>query len=270
MAGKRQALWKTGPRHVAARQAAARLAAVLLVTSLLVATLMAGCRSLGLDPAATPSPAPTLTPIFVRYTPALRPLETALQTCAGRMPEIALFTEEQPASHLPGVPEPGAVHLRLGEPAGPIAYAAVLGEIQAAVILHPDNPLSELSAAEVAALFTRPEAGWESIGGPDAPVHLYILPEGDEIRELVDATLLEGAEISPLAGIAADPEHMLQRVAEDPNAIGYLPENWLTDTVKALPIEDTGSAELRLPILALAPEEPEGLTASLLSCLQSQ
>lgn len=255
LANNRQSIWKTG---------------AWLATALLAITLLAGCQSLGLGPAETPSPAPTLAPIFVRYTPALRPLETALQTCAGRIPEMALFSEELPAGHLPGIPKPGAIHLRLGEPTEPIAYAAVLGEIQAAFIVHPDNPLPSLSDEEVAALFIGPEAGWESVGGPDAPVHPYIFPAGDEIRELVDASLLEGAEISPLAGIAASPEHMLQLVAEDPNAIGYLPGNWLTEEVKTLPIENTGSAGLRLPVLALTPREPEGLTASLLSCLQSQ
>ena len=42
-----------------------------------------------------------------------------------------------------------------------------------AVILHPGNPLRELSTAQLAKIFSGEIRDWEQLGGPSGPIHLY-------------------------------------------------------------------------------------------------
>jgi hypothetical protein len=60
---------------------------------------------------------------------------------------------------------------------------------------------------------------------------------------------------------------MIEAVAKDRGAIGYVPEAWVGDSVRVLEIELP--AEMHLPVLALAEQEPQGALRGWLSCLQS-
>ena len=65
-------------------------------------------------------------------------------------------------------------------------------------------------------------------------------------------------------------EAMLEAVANDPQAIGFLPTRWLNQSVKPIEILDFQNNDLLLPILAVTKSEPTGLTRDWLLCLQEQ
>lgn len=214
---------------------------------------------------ATPDPTPQ--PIIIAITPGLQPLREALHRCAVANPKIGLLVNEIPATAFTEVKADLAI--RLGAPAEGMPYAAPLAWEQIAVIVHPDNPVKSLDGEILRGLFTGQIRNWEAVGGMDQEVQIWAYLSGDEIRQVFEAGLFEGEPISSLALLAPDPAFMLEAIAADPAAIGYLPGAWMNGEVRALNLSKELSNSLRAPVLALAPAEPEGAGREFLLCLQT-
>jgi phosphate transport system substrate-binding protein len=96
-----------------------------------------------------------------------------------------------------------------------------IGSYSVAVILNSGNPLATLTRDQVSDLFTGKIQNWKDIGGPDAPVHLYI-------RDPVSGTYLGFQELAmDRKNYAQHPktftsyDDIVQAVAHDPSGIGY-------------------------------------------------
>lgn len=238
---------------------------VIILSSL--ALLLVGCQ------AAAPLPDPTEFPqaVVMQYTPGVRILTPVLVACAAEDPDLALFLEEtpKPALDLDPLPDrPLRLGLALGEPPEQ-SYAATLSDVQIAVITHPSNPVHRLSAAELQALFSGQIQNWIELGGSDQAVTPWALTPADESRQLFENVILSESKISGQTRLAADPAWMLAEVSVDPGAVGYLPAAWLNEGVQAAGLEPALAEGLRLPLLGLAANEPQGAARRLLICLQS-
>jgi DNA-binding transcriptional LysR family regulator len=223
----------------------------------------------------TPTPAPVSAEypeaVVVQHTPALRIAVPVLQACAAEAPDLALFLEEVPrtaidlTSEVEGLTRLGLV---LGEPAEG-EFAVALGEAQIVLIVHPSNPVQNLSADELQNLFSGVVQNWSQIGGLDQAVIPWVLTPADESRQLFDKTILGELNLASQARLAADPIWMLAEVSADPGAIGYLPAAWLDDTVRPVDLQAALGDELRLPLMALAVTRPQGQALNLMICLQN-
>jgi phosphate transport system substrate-binding protein len=97
----------------------------------------------------------------------------------------------------------------------------VIGSYGVAVIVHKDNPVSNLTHEQVRDIFTGAIGNWKQVGGPDAPIHVFI-------RDPVSGTYLGFQELAmdrrPYVASARQwksyPE-IVEAVKADPNAIGY-------------------------------------------------
>lgn len=224
---------------------------------LLAFILVSGCS------APPPQPtAPTLTPLRIAITPALRSLYQPIQTCAMLQPDTALLVDTTPAQAL----DLSLVDLafRLGEPSQTVEFSAPLAWEDLVVILHPENSIRSLGQEELLALFEGRVLNWDQIGGTSMEAQVWAALEGSEPRQLFDRYVLSNRNLSPDAKLAPSPEAMLQAVAADPAAIGYLPRAAATSEVRTI---DLGVSQ---PILALAAEEPKGTALTLLVCLQGE
>lgn len=252
-----------------------------------LAALAACAPAGGGEPTPTLTPLPTPAPLNVYTTPALRPLVERLNACALETQGAALFLEERPASALPSLvgadrfetpgaggatrtaPGPAAVVLlRLGEGPGEVPFAVSLGEERVQVIVHPENPVSSLDEDQLRGLFSGETGSWEAAGGPDLPVQPWVYPAGEEIQALFEEKVLAGAPVVSTAGLAPTPEQMLEAVAGDPGAVGFIPGSWLEDGVEPVSLPDSLQDSLQLPILAQVAAEPQGAAREFLSCLQ--
>jgi phosphate transport system substrate-binding protein len=97
-----------------------------------------------------------------------------------------------------------------------------VGYYGVAVIVHADNPLKNLSDRQVRDLFTGKTDNWKEIGGPDAPVNLYIRdPESGThmgFRELA----MSKRPYARQARMFGAYTEMAEAVAADPNGLGYV------------------------------------------------
>lgn len=224
-------------------------------STILIFGLLAACNPL---PEVTARPIPET--INIAITPALRPLSTALQACSSAPGKMNLNVVETPAGSL----NLQAVDLafRIGQPDNLPEFVVPVAWEEIVLAIHPSNSVSTLSNEQLQALFAGRIENWVELTGRREPVQIWIALEGDETRRAFDSHTLADGLIAPIAKLAPNPIAMLEAVSENPGALGYLPLAWVTDDVK------THGLGIRLPVLALAIEPPQGAALSLLSCLQ--
>ncbi|HSY17453.1 MAG TPA: phosphate ABC transporter substrate-binding protein [Candidatus Acidoferrales bacterium] len=98
----------------------------------------------------------------------------------------------------------------------------ILGTYTVSILVNAANPVSNLSSNQVQGLFTGKIQNWKEVGGPDAPVHLYL-------RDPVSGTYLGFKELAMGYQDYGDQHVQLftsylgiaDALAKDPNGIGY-------------------------------------------------
>lgn len=134
-----------------------------------------------------------------------------------------------------------------------------------AVVVHPDNPVRELTTEELAGLFTGEIANWRELGGPDAPVAAYGREAGSGTRSAFEEAVgvTDRCQYTNIYGSTGD---VIGNVAGNPNAIGYASLASLGEGVAAVSIDGAacteeavrnGTYQLQRPFLFVIREEAE-------------
>ena len=90
-----------------------------------------------------------------------------------------------------------------------------------AIIVHAENPIAELTAAQIADIYTGKTTTWSALGGPDMKIDVTSRAEGrSELELFLEHFKLKSDQIKADA-ITGETEHAIKAVAGDPNAIGY-------------------------------------------------
>lgn len=90
-----------------------------------------------------------------------------------------------------------------------------------ALVVHAGNPVTELSTAQIAEIFTGAVTNWKDLGGPDAPIAPYGREAGSGTRSAFE-------ELTGTAGRCAyrneygSTGDVIGNVSANPNAIGYV------------------------------------------------
>lgn len=132
-----------------------------------------------------------------------------------------------------------------------------------AIILHPHNPLNQLSTEQLARLFSGEIKTWEELGSTGGAVHLYARDNQsgtyDTFRELVLSR--RGKTLSPAAKRFESSEQLSDAVSHDPQGIGFIGLPYVRQA-KAVAIVD-GESQPMLPLNSLIATEDYPLTRRL-------
>jgi phosphate transport system substrate-binding protein len=90
-----------------------------------------------------------------------------------------------------------------------------------AVYVHADNPLKELSLAQLSDLFTGKITNWKDVGGADLPVVLYSRENSSGTYEFFKEHVLSKQDFAASAQTMPGTAAVLQAVAKDKSGIGY-------------------------------------------------
>jgi phosphate transport system substrate-binding protein len=92
------------------------------------------------------------------------------------------------------------------------------------VVTNPANPISTLSAAQVAAIFTGKVRDWSQVSGAKATgtINVYSRTSVAGVLTTFQNTLLSGAKVSSVATQEASEGLMQNAVKKDPGGIGFL------------------------------------------------
>jgi phosphate transport system substrate-binding protein len=129
------------------------------------------------------------------------------------------------------------------------------------VVVNPSNPVSELTIAQLSAIFTNQITNWSEVGGNDAPIvalsrdtnsgtHVFFKEHVVQMKGLPseDKTLEYGTKVLFLPST----KEGVDEVAKNPNAIFYPGLGYVTDEVKPLAIKKTADTPGVLPSVATA------------------
>lgn len=228
-----------------------------------LALFLTACRPVSVSP----TPTPILQSLQLVYSPDSRPAFTAIEQCAGLQPELALLSDELPTTLMES--SGAEIWIRLGTPENWGGYAARLADERIALIVNPKNQTPQLGPEEIRSIFSGQIQSWDQIDGPNGSIQVWVLPPFDEAGLIIDQNLLASKPVSDQAYLATSPQMMLQAIADDPGAIGYLPLAWIDTTVKQIPLPAEFRSRMAAPLLALSKSEPEGQMRDFLACLQN-
>ncbi|MCS7060490.1 MAG: substrate-binding domain-containing protein [Anaerolineae bacterium] len=141
-----------------------------------------------------------------------------------------------------------------------------------AVIVNPANPLNGLSTQQLRDLYAGAYSRWDELGATSiGDIQLAVRESDDGTRILFDRLVMGNTRLSLNAVVLPSVEIMMNFVAYQPGAIGYVPSTRITETVsppvKTLSIDGqfptfdalTGGAyPLARPLYLIASSEPQG------------
>lgn len=231
---------------------------------LLGCLVLAACQP-GLQ-ATLPVQEPTLWE--VAYPSALGWLEPAMNGCTLLQPGYGLVVSQKAYNSL--TPGEADITLAWGQPDAWPGSTFILGYDELAVIVNPQNPQQSFSPVQLRQIFNGEVKSWGEIasGNPDENrIEVWTYPAGNEIRSFF-SSIIGGPPQNPEALLAPHPTAMLQAVAGNPNSIGYVPKQWLSQDVKSIPVDGLEGASITQPVVANTAGEPDEDLKTWLFCLQ--
>jgi phosphate binding protein len=144
-----------------------------------------------------------------------------------------------------------ADELAFAEKLGVQLYEIYAGYDGIAVIVHPDNPIRELDMEALGKIFAERVTNWKELGGADAPIHALGRPaySGTNafFKERVVGTLGPDVAFGPHVKVIEKTDDIVDAVARDPGAIGYVGLGHVRTGVRALSLKPQGSAVAVVP-----------------------
>ena len=111
-----------------------------------------------------------------------------------------------------------------------------------AIIVNPENPVSDLTLEQIAAVYTGEITNWKDLGGSDAEIVLIGREAGSGTRDGFES--ITGTKDScQYRQELTSTGDVIATVASNPNAIGYASLAALKDTVKALSVDGVAPSE---------------------------
>jgi phosphate transport system substrate-binding protein len=239
-------------------------------TLVILSLALAGCR--GASPAISPTPeafslrlladdgsAPVLRELINRYRPDNALIGWEIQT-GGPAQLLALL--EQAAA-------PFAImtyEQSLAEAAERDGlWLTPVGQRGVAVIVHPDNPVQNLTLAQLQAVFAGRIDNWSALGGEDIPLTVVAPYEASADSALMQQLVLGNSRLTRTARLAATGRGMIDMVSAEVGAVGFISTAYLAETVRAVAVEGVlptpaalsdGQYPIRAPVVFVGPSEP--------------
>ena len=146
------------------------------------------------------------------------------------------------------------------------------------LIVNPKNSINNLSLTQIREIYAGTITRWNQLGGSNAKINLITREEGSGTRSAFTELVMGKTEITPKAIVQDSNGSVMQLVAGDPNAIGFISLGLVNDRVKALDLdgaEATGeniannTYTLARPFLFVTCDKPAGLAKSFIDFVLS-
>jgi len=89
-------------------------------------------------------------------------------------------------------------------------------------VVHPSNPLRNLSLQQLTDIYRGYEVKWSGLGGPAAPISTVCRDWDSGTRTTWRDLALDGTPARSCGSVAPSNRAVLEKVRSDPNAIGYV------------------------------------------------
>jgi len=103
-----------------------------------------------------------------------------------------------------------------------------------AVIVHPQNPVNDISIEQLRGIFSGEIRSWARLGWVDKPIYFVNREDGSGTRDAFETLVMQGQEISDEALVQDSNGSVREIIANNPQAIGYISFGIVNHQVKAL------------------------------------
>jgi len=108
----------------------------------------------------------------------------------------------------------------------------------AVIIVHPDNPLENLTLLELQRLFSGLIDNWRDVQSSAMTVQPVVRESDSGLRAIFETRVMPDSRITPNARVLPNGPAVVDFVAQNPNAIGYVSATMVDARVKVLSVED--------------------------------
>lgn len=117
----------------------------------------------------------------------------------------------------------------------PVAHVVAVDGI--AIIVHPSNPVSNLTVSQVRDIYTGKITNWKQIGGPNVQIVMISRDTNSGTYESFETLVMNKEKLNENVEYVGSNGAVRQRVQSTPAAIGYVGLGFVDKTVKALKID---------------------------------
>ena len=146
-----------------------------------------------------------------------------------------------------------------------------------AVVIHPANPVANLTLAQIRDVFNGGIQNWKELGGKDAPITVVSREAGSGTRSSFEQ-IVGNVKLAASALVQDSNGSIRETVAGDPRAIGYLSHGLVNAKIKALTVDGmactvetaaNGKYPLVRPVFLLTKGAPQGKTRAFIDFVLS-
>ncbi len=103
-------------------------------------------------------------------------------------------------------------------------------------VVHPKNPVKDLSVEQLKGIYTGKIKNWKEVGGPDKPIAVFSRDTSSGTYETWQEKILGKDRVAPSALLQASNGAVVQGISKNELAIGYIGFGYVNDSVKVLSI----------------------------------
>lgn len=116
----------------------------------------------------------------------------------------------------------------------PVAHVVALDGLP--ILVHPRNPVANLTLEQIRKIYTGEITNWKDVGGPDMEIVVITRDTNSGTYETFEKMVMNKQKISDKAEYVGSNGAIRQRVQSTPSAIGYAGLGFVDKTVKALTV----------------------------------
>lgn len=136
-----------------------------------------------------------------------------------------------------GVVEVGMCSRQLKKDEATLFHQFEIARDGLAVVVHPSNPVTDLTRAQVRDMFAGEITNWKQVGGDDRPIRLISREEGSGTREAFQKLVMGEKRVSRRALTQESNGAVKELVKHDRCAVGYMSLGLVCSELKAVRID---------------------------------
>ncbi len=139
-----------------------------------------------------------------------------------------------------------------------------VGAAKVAFVVHPSNPIKELTFEQITDILAGRIRSWDEVGGAKAPIEVITEYRGGGIRAMVEKTIGEwGDVLTEVSPVQTGPQ-VIFAVSQVPNALGVAASSMVDGQVFLLRTDET----ITQPLFLVSKGEPTGAMAKVIEAVR--
>lgn len=109
-------------------------------------------------------------------------------------------------------------------------------------VVNPENPVKDLTLEQLSSIYAGKVRNWKELGGQDAPIVVISRDTSSGTFESWQELVMKKERVTPAALMQASNGTVVQAVAKNKNAIGYIGLGYLDKSVKGLTVSKVAAS----------------------------